>query len=333
MAYSGLDTLFQNLGPTGASLIAGQREGYAQGLDQIQAATQQQALLAAQEKAKQDALMSPLNLQLKQGEIARQAAELPGLQGISQQNVSKGNVAKATEDQDILSAIESGKTKITEQQLKRQENMAQMAGNLGQILKGQPPIYHADTRRRYLESNGIDPQSPGGRVVMESPPEDLINTANQITDMNERIRQAVKVANISAETQITTTGMNNRTQKELEDKRIAAGKYEKAAGGKDFVTKLLTSPPKTRLGSVEAILKSGISPETKNDLTEIEKQYYQAMYDQDSRTVNADLATRTGEGIIVTAKPGGGTGIANKTAPTVGEPAAKPALPPGWVMK
>ena len=46
MAYSGLETLFQNMGPTYAASMAGEREGMAQGQDSIDARKKQEGLLA-----------------------------------------------------------------------------------------------------------------------------------------------------------------------------------------------------------------------------------------------------------------------------------------------
>lgn len=250
MAYSGLETLFQNLGPTTASSFAGEREGIAQGLDQISAATQQQALQKALQDYQQAQVMNPLDAQFKQGQIASQKAQLPGLEGLSKSQVAKGNVDHATQEQDILKAISDGKLKVTENQLKEQETLAGMAGNLGQILKGQDPRFHEDTRRRFLEANGIDPNSSGGKEALTASPDQLISTANKITDMGKQMRQAIAVADIQANSHTAGIAMQGKNAKEIEQMRIDAGKYDKSKVGTTVEMALLKADTPTKKAEI-----------------------------------------------------------------------------------
>ncbi len=314
MAYSGLETLFQNLGPTTASSFAGEREGIAQGLDQISAATQQQALQKALQDYQQAQMMNPLDAQFKQGQIASQKAQLRGLEGLSKSQVAKGNVDHATQEQDILKAISDGKLKVTENQLKDQLDKASMAGNLGQILKGQDPQFHEDTRRRFLEANGIDPNSSGGKTAMTASPDDLIDTANRITDMSGKMRQAM----LETSARIVEGESRNASNERVAGIRADAVGSNKPAG-KTIMAGLLTAAPDKRYGAVGGYLASGINPDTGQPLTEIEKLLLEKMHSDDQQLINAKLANQAGQGLIVEAKPNGKAGIANKTAPTVGE--------------
>lgn len=122
MAYSGLETLFQNMGPTFAASMAGQREGMSQGLDTLDAVNKIAANTKLQQENAQAQVMNPLNAQFKQGEIAQQGAQLPGLVATSQSLQQKADLSKATLPSDIAKAISTNDLSTAKDKLSTLQN-------------------------------------------------------------------------------------------------------------------------------------------------------------------------------------------------------------------
>lgn len=114
-------------------------------------------------------------------------------------------------------------------------------------------------------------------------------------------------------------GMQTRTQKQINDDNIAAGKFAKNANngiGVSLVTQIQKMKVPERLGTLNGILQTGVNPATQEPLTEIERMFFQNMYDQDARTTDARTAAQ-GQGVVLGAQPGGGVGLVPKVAPSV----------------
>ena len=113
--------------------------------------------------------------------------------------------------------------------------------------------------------------------------------------------------------------MQTQTQQKINDDNIAAGKFAKNANngiGVSLVTQIQKMKVPERLGTLNGILQTGVNPATQEPLTEIERMFFQNMYDQDARTVDARTAAQ-GQGVVLGAQPGGGVGLVPKVAPSV----------------
>ena len=83
-----------------------------------------------------------------------------------------------------------------------------------------------------------------------------------------------------------------KTSKEIRQMEIDAGRFDKSGGGISITDNLLSGKMKVpeRLGTLKAILTSGINPDTSQPLSVIEKTYLQSMYDQDAATTEGKQA-------------------------------------------
>lgn len=115
-------------------------------------------------------------------------------------------------------------------------------------------------------------------------------------------------------------GMQTRSNEKINTDNNNAGRYNRktGAGGISIVQKLTAMRPDTRLGSVLPILQTGINPDTGEPLSDVERVYFQSMYDQDARTVDANPAKAAqGQGMVLGQQSGGNLGLVPKVAPSV----------------
>ena len=156
MAYSGLETLFQNMGPTYAANVAGQREGIAQSLDQLKAAQDVQDIQTKALANQQSQVMNPLNASYRQGEINRQGAELPGLAAVSQTQQQAATKGAATLPNDIAVAISNGDLTQAKNGLTTLQTANQKAQ---QILFAYPPGLEGETAYAADQASGKVPKT------------------------------------------------------------------------------------------------------------------------------------------------------------------------------
>lgn len=150
--------------------------------------------------------------------------------------------------------------------------------------------------------------------------------------MPEILAERRKQADTMEKERYTQTQQTGRTLEQIQsNERIAAtnAASRAASGGGgakapvSITTILAKLPPANRLGPVKAILDSGESPERPGQpLSEVERTYFTALYEQDVRTKDADKAAQ-GQGIAPTVE-GGRVVLQPKVAPTVGGGATAP---------
>lgn len=131
--------------------------------------------------------------------------------------------------------------------------------------------------------------------------------------------EAVALANIQKQSHLEGIGMQGKTQKDVMQMQIDAGRFDKkGSGGGSITSNLWSGKMKVpeRLGTVKSILDSGINPDTQQPLTDMERLGLQAMYDQDAATTEGKLATQA-QGVTARAGAGGNVTIVNKDKPSV----------------
>lgn len=315
MAYAGLETLFQNLGPTQASWISGEREGTARGLDQLTAQKEQEAILAAQEANRQAQIMNPLAAQFKQGEIAAQGAQLPGLAATSRLKGTEADIADATKSGVIGKANSDNDLAVQANKLKEMTNRQQMSNQIISQIMAQGPA--AESYRKQLEAQHPEIAQMLGGV----PTNQLIAAqahANEwLNSQSAAFQQALMTATKQKESHLAGISMQNKTQKDLEQMRIDAGKYDKKGSLSIAVDDRLYKA-KTPIEKAE-ILESAYHAAQDNGDQESAAKY--AMRALEARKRAAEDAANRG-----LAKPaidvGAATGMATTPAPAATAPIA-----------
>ncbi len=130
------------------------------------------------------------------------------------------------------------------------------------------------------------------------------------TIISEREKQKQEMDKIYAQ---------GKNQKDVEQMRIDAGKYDKKAA-MSWAVKFSSLPPATRVGNLQGALTSGIDPMTGQPMDQTSREAYQAMLEQDIRTLDAQTAAKgQGQGITL-GIPEGGTSpkLVPKVQPSVG---------------
>ena len=110
---------------------------------------------------------------------------------------------------------------------------------------------------------------------------------------------------------------NNATSRYVADRGAEARMYgsDKRGGGSTSVTNTLVKlDPVKRLGTVQAILSTGINPDTQQPLSEIERAYFTSMYEQDIKAFDSKNAAQ-GQGVTATIE-NGQVKLVPKAAPT-----------------
>lgn len=198
---AGLGNLFDGTGGTAL-------DSYNSGVDT--ALDQQKQLLANQNSA----AMNPLNAQFRQGEIARQDAELPGIVGQSQQQGAAGEIAQATK----LDAIKQRQTelasKASESELEQGRQFGERMMQLSQHMNNVPPPARAAFLVQQAEKMGISKDNPQLQALLSTPPEGmpkiLYETGKGVAESSAKFLQeralgdqkggySVQTANIAAD--------------------------------------------------------------------------------------------------------------------------------------
>jgi hypothetical protein len=127
--------------------------------------------------------------------------------------------------------------------------------------------------------------------------------------------------------QLQETGRSiERNNTTLRAAEMGANARVQSAGSRgsavSSITMLSKLSPDKRLAPVKGILESGIDPDTKEELTPAARAYYETVYQQDVRTIDAKPAPAGG--IVLTIGPDGKPIVgAAPTRPSVGDPKAK----------
>lgn len=330
MAYAGLETLFQNMGPTYAASMAGEREGTALGLDQLTARKEQEAILKAQEENRQAKLMNPGLLEQ---------------QGLGTEKLRLGNAGQAltntaqAQTNDYTAATQGSKIKtqlsadelkqmgdqVTSLKLMREKATQMVAG----IMSAGPA---AEAQKMQLVQSGMLPPQIAemvARTPVQNLPAIMAKANAWINQQDEKYQQAEMVAKMQKDSHLAGISMQNKTQKDLEQMRIDAGKYDKKGSLSIAVDDRLYKA-KTPIEKAE-ILESAYHAAQDNGDNESAAKY--AVRALEARKRAAEDAQNRGLG-----KPAadlGALGITPTAPPAANAPIAgnKTSLPAGWTMK
>ncbi len=148
-------------------------------------------------------------------------------------------------------------------------------------------------------------------------------------------KEFIKIREQGDETR-KTQSQAQKNARDLMQMQIDAGRFTKkgGSGGSSITSSFGKMKVPERLGIVQGILNTGLNPDTQEPLTDIERLYFQSIYDQDARTSDATTAARTGQGVAATVNPAGGISLQNKQPPTVaptGAPKADTGINPAAV--
>lgn len=138
---------------------------------QMQADKQKEAedLRTKQLANENSATMNPLNAQFRQGEIAQQAATLPGIQGQSQSLGAKGQEDAALVTQKIAAGFSKFSTQIGEDGMKKMGTEGARASQIAQTLSQYPPALHKEVLAKAVQAYGGDPKSPVYAGLLQAP--------------------------------------------------------------------------------------------------------------------------------------------------------------------
>ena len=305
MAYSGLETLFQNMGPAFAGTAAGEREGIAQSLDALLAQKQAEDIRAAQQTYGQKELTNPL-------EVSRMGLENTGLGLKNTKDQQSIDLTTATQPGAINATNAENDIKVYGAKLKKLTDIRNIVtegtANLGTGLNGEL------NKQKFLESGVVPPGAMYDRIrdtpveqlpkIMEDINKAIARTSSAYIQAMDVAAEHSKSANYTADQHLKGVQGTNAAMLKGKQMEIDAGKYDKAKASKSFYESLQLASPDKRIGAVKVILDTGIDPATKEPLTPMERAGYQALYDQDARTLNAKNAAGTGggAGAVVDAK-------------------------------
>lgn len=328
MAYAGLETLFQNMGPTYAASMAGEREGTALGLDQLTAQKEREAILKAQEENRQAQIMNPLAAQFKQREIAEKDAQLPGLAATSRIKGTEAEIADATKEGTIGKTNSDNDLAVQGNKLKEMANRQQMANQIVSQIIAQGPVA-GEAYRRQLEA-----QNPEVARMLGGIPTNQLQAAQAhanewLNKQTAAYQQAMATAQMQKDSHIKGAQISAGAMLEGKRMEIAAGKFDKKGSLSIAVDDRLYKA-KTPIEKAE-ILESAYHAAQDNGDNESAAKY--AVRALEARKRAAEDAQNRGLG-----KPGadlGALGITPTAPPAANAPIAgnKTSLPPGWTMK
>jgi len=328
MAYSGLQTIFDELGPGTGAAWAGEREALAQQADLQEQLLQQQRQRELMLKNAQSEKINPLLVQ-HQG-LQNQGLEL-GLSGITADSSLKAtNAAKAagTLATDISAGNSNNQTTIGANQVKQGLANGQLLAQAAATLEATPPVLRTQQLMGMLKQYGIDPQSPQVQgIVSKIPPEQMPAALRKLGEQvarsgmtaaeynNKDIHAATNQATIES-ANIHAGATRYAADKGVE--KAAAALQAKAGKAQTMEAQWAKSPPATRIGLAKVAIDTDTDPFTHEPLTPERKKYFQAAYAQDEATLNAQIAARVQAGIAAQVGPDGKVNLANKPgAPTV----------------
>jgi hypothetical protein len=177
--FSSLQDLMQ-VAPTTGAFMSGQRfAGEQQASDLANQQTQQ--------TLEHNAVMNPLNQQFRQGEIARQGADLQGVQYENQLRGNKVTLDNATLQQQIAANKSKLMTQMDEDSAKQMALFGQKVGQIGAALQQVPMLQRSAMLAQYAEKNNIPLDNPQLQVFLKAPPDKLpdllMQTSKGMTQM------------------------------------------------------------------------------------------------------------------------------------------------------
>ena len=300
MAYSGLETLYQNMGPAGASFFAGQREGIAQQDSELEQALQRGRLAKQQQEYELAQQANPLDLQIKQNQIAKEQAQMPGWAMDVEKKRLENQKTAATQASDIASTNSGNDLKVLQNRVKKMDDMSQGLGILGAELQQMPAAARTAYAAQRMQALGYDMNDPQDRAHFEQMaadadmlPQKLMEFRNGVITQGSQYRQAMDVALLNAKNnkeiheasnknayaiaKLHEDGADRRATAKVDAKNTPEAKARWFAG----------LAPDKRLAASLGGLISGVSPITGEVMDEKEKEILQGWYDQDVATLES----------------------------------------------
>lgn len=302
MAFDSLETLFQNMGPTYAASMTGQREAD-QSLSNILNMQQ------VQSSTEGNQLSNLLKQRTMDSDVAKAAASAQEAQAKADTEGVNSRIAKATE---------AGKTRnaVTAEDITRMRQTETMAGqHIGAIMSSPNP---EAAKQQLLASGQIPAESPLYRVIQTTP-------AAKLPAVFDKYRQYVASQSDEYIKEIAKQKEHNKGTEQVARINAQAG-IDKAnitakKGSKDFLDTLIKTRPDTRRGVLEGVLASGVNPVTKEELTPIEQAYLKKMLEEDTALLNQKATVQAGQGAFYDPNKG----MQPKAAPQLGtSPQRKP---------
>jgi len=235
----------------------------------------------------------------------------PGMEAARQQGILGENRGKYADGQLKYDTLDSNtKTKLAENLSKASAAEIESTingidmfitaassgqGGIGmqQALSNLPPQYQQIVQR-------MEQQKPGSSLEYAKQFKDVITAARAD---NAKYRADVSLKEVEGEQTAIVQGMrddaadarsnaDNASRQAIERMGIEAGKYKRGGAGTSITAIYAKMTPQARLGSVQRVLTTGINPETGEPLTDMERYGFEAMYNQDKRTVDASNASK-----------------------------------------
>lgn len=166
MAYSGLETLYQNLGPTTASLMAGQRDREASNTQELADMYKRNEISKQEADAAHATEMNPLLVAQQQG--------INTGQGIKNDSGMLANDStRQTQAGTIAATNAVNKGKVTKEQVDQMDMMSDMAGKFGTQLESVPVLARTQMVQSFMKQNNIDPEGQIASMLLKTPPDKL----------------------------------------------------------------------------------------------------------------------------------------------------------------
>jgi len=329
MATSGLDTLFQNLGPATASMVAGERDYQAQQEAKMQALIEQERLKALQQTYNQNERINPIEVQHKTLINQGLEAENPGKVADATLKQITSRVAAAGEGDTI--AMNAAKTKSELLALKLKEHQAYdgVLGDLAPKLASVPDAAKHSFITSYLQSTGVDMEAPYVKNMLQKfatmKPQDILPAMTKEKEWAARVTPGYiqHMEGIKAQGSNHLEGIRLQTASQ---ERIAQAKLQAATAAKVKAYK-----------DMDQILREAKNPQAKAEA--LDNIYYEAIKNQADEETLARIKARAEDarkraaedaanrangapGSILGTGPDGKPAIVPKPAPTATAPIA-----------
>lgn len=311
MAYGGLETLFQNLGPVGA-YYAGQREADARLAGEQESLKRKAELAKMQEELLNAQLSNPIAREQGRLQNLTTDAALPGVQANSQKAGFEAQKMGATLPSTIRAVNSNNIDTLDENGQKAFMRMGQYAGVLASQLEGTPPIARHSVVTQFMDSQGIPKDNPIvqkafamlEKIPAEKLPAFLKSMSDKILTSTPEYKKSFDIAEMNRASQERIAAGNNRTSVEVanlnNDTKLRVAEAKKAQAG----------------NVVSAVMSGKVSPD--KALAAFQTAAAAATTDEE-RAYYQDLSARM-QTIINNSVPGQGLGAKPNAAAVAGMP-------------
>lgn len=324
----GLDTEYKPWGGL-AGIMTGVRE----------ADTEAANLLALQESQLGN-VVKARDAAFAQDEMGNQElrnARMQGMIGDSQVKTAAGRTAMGTQESDMNARIAENLAKVPKAQVEQAlatthlqtqglmglaSSLEQSGGGLEFITSAMEMAPKLGMKPQDLQQLLANPKLLQAKIAQNQ--QMLTMVPEVLRDIYKKDREFENQEIIhqgDRESREKVSAADNASRQLIEDKGIAAGKYDRnKGGGGSFAIQLGKLKVPERLGVVERALATGIDPETNEPMSDVARIGYEAMKEKDIRVRDADNAARSAGKIDASAV----AGLPQVSPPSVGG-SAKPA--------